>query len=109
MERHSEMKNVALTIFLSLFLVGLSQPIQARIICEEEGYDQHGLWDYCLRAKVVPGKEPRRDYGRVEYPNEGQPERIDKHIDGSVSVWITGNPEPQEWKPDGKDSWVRTR
>lgn len=101
------MKNYVLAV-LPLFLMALSLPAQTRVICEG-GYDQRGNWDYCLRGKVVPGKEPRRNYGRVEDPNEGQPERVDKHIDGSISVWITGNPEPQEWKPDGKDSWVRTR
>ena len=101
------MKNFAL-MMLFFSLVSISQQPQSQVICEE-GYDQNGLWNPCLRGKYVPGPGPRRYWGNVEYPNEGQPERIDKHIDGSVSVWITGSPEPQEWKPDGKDSWVRTR
>ena len=91
---------------ISLVLCLASSNSLAYIVCES-GYNKYGGYAPCLKSEVVKGRLPNRV--PIENPNEGQPERIDKHIDGSISVWITGNPEPQEWKPDGKDSWVRTR
>ena len=97
------MKSVIFFIALSSICFNAS----AYYVCKE-GINKYGRWEPCLEGKYVPGAGPQ-GRGDVGTPYDGQPERIDKHIDGSVSVWITGNPVPQEWKPDGKDSWVRTR
>ena len=93
-------------LLLLIILLGISAPSIAYVVCKE-GINKYGQWDPCLEREIVKGRRPKLN--PIEDPNEGQPERIEKHIDGSISVWITGNPEPQEWKPDGKDSWVRTR
>ena len=79
----------------------VSTPAWAYLECQS-GFNKYGVYAPCLKRKRVEARRPNRP--PVENPHAGKPERIQKHIDGSVSVWIAGASESQEGKPDGHDA-----
>ena len=39
----------------------------------------------------------------------GKVEKVEKNIDGSVTVWRHGSPDTEEWRQINENTWERTR
>lgn len=75
------------------------------MVCEP-GY-AYGNYQPCLKAYRVPGhQEGRRP---VDARRVGQVEKVEKNLDGSVTVWCHGTSDTEEWKQTNESTWERTR
>lgn len=79
---------------------------QSRVVCEG-GINSFGEWASCLKWHREPG------LADVEYPVDarrvGKVEKVEKNLDGSVTVWRHGSPDTEEWKQTNETTWERTR
>lgn len=92
---------------IATLLISISQSPLAKVVCDESGWNEFGTWSSCLKWHREPG------LAEVEYPVDerrvGQVERVQKNIDGSVTVWRHGSPNDEQWKQIDENTWERTR
>lgn len=92
-----------LIAFISCFLVASAH---ARLVCEA-GVNDYGSWTPCLKIHRIKGLSD------VEYPVDarrvGKVEKVEKNLDGSVTVWRHGSPDTEEWRQTNETTWERTR
>lgn len=97
------MKKACLAIVAVLLVAPLSY---ARVVCEG-GINEFGEWDSCVKWHRVPGLSD------VEYPVDarrvGKVEKVEKNLDGSVTVWRHGSPDTEEWEQTNETTWERAR
>ena len=99
-----EMKTLVSLFLVVVSTVGLS-PTEAKIVCEP-GY-AYGHYQPCLKAYRVSGhQEGRRP---VDARRVGKVEKVEKNLDGSVTVWHHGSPDAEEWRQTNETTWERTR
>ena len=94
-------------LFLSLSILLASSTCAAKVVCDESGWNEFGTWSSCLKWHYEPGADEGRrpvDTNRV-----GQVDRVQKNIDGSVTVWRHGSSDDEHWKQVDENTWERTR
>ena len=96
-------------IFAGIGFLLLAQCASSAIVCEE-GWNKYGEWAPCLRYHHEPGLTADR-LGRrpIDERRVGKVEKVEKNIDGSVTVWRHGSPDTEEWRQINENTWERTR
>lgn len=95
------------TILMLVSLLSLQGACFANVVCDEAGWNEFGTWSTCLKwhreAGVPEGRRP------VDARRVGQVEKVEKNLDGSVTVWRHGSPDTEEWRQTNETTWERTR
>ncbi len=85
---------------------GYSEVILSKLVCEG-GINRFGDYVPCKKVRREPGLSD------VEYPVDarrvGKVEKVEKNLDGSVTVWRHGSPDTEEWRQTNETAWERTR
>ena len=95
------------TILMLGSLLSLQGACFANGVCDEAGWNEFGTWSTCLKwhreAGAPEGRRP------VDARRVGQIEKVEKNLDGSVTVWRHGSPDTEEWEQTNETTWERTR
>lgn len=94
-------------LFFCLPVFFIASTSYAEVVCDEAGWNEFGTWSSCLKwHREVGVKEGRRP---VDAKRVGQVEKVEKNLDGSLTVWRHGSPDTEEWKQTNETTWERTR
>lgn len=95
------------TILMLVSLLSLQGACFANVVCDEAGWNEFGTWSTCLKwhreAGVPEGRRP------VDARRVGKVEKVEKNLDGSVTVWRHGSTDTEEWRQTNETTWERTR